>query len=130
MVRPAAQPLRISCSEDEQAWIIAVSGELDLATAPLLAGVFEKIMVREPSESRPELLVVDLTELSLLSAAGLTVLYATHQLAAEVGLRLRLVTSGRSPAARALRISGLGSVLDLYQSLSAAAAGPPSVGNP
>jgi anti-anti-sigma regulatory factor len=55
-----------------------------------------------------------------LTAAGATVLYAAHQLAADMGVRLRLVTGVRpSASARILRITGLDSVLDVYPSLQA-----------
>lgn len=101
-----------------------MTGELDLATSPRLALVFDLILGRDRTEppigQRPRALVVDLSNVRLLSAAGLNVLYAAHQLAAEVGVRLRVVTgSNATAAARVLRLTGLGSVLDVYSSLPA-----------
>jgi anti-sigma B factor antagonist len=129
------EPLRIACWRDEQAYIVAVAGELDMAAAPLLQAALEQVLGHGPTEpplaARPEVLVADLVELRLLSAAGLTVLYAAHHLAAEVGVRLRVVigASGRSPAARILRSTGLSSVFDVYPSVREAKVRLPPIGN-
>jgi anti-anti-sigma factor len=117
--------LTISCVEDDRSRIVVtVHGELDLATAPYLRDVLVTVLghsaTERPARPLPAALVVDVSSLELLSAAGATVLYAAHQLAADVGVRLRLVAGVRpSASARILRITGLDSVLDVYPSLKA-----------
>lgn len=117
--------MTITCAEDDRSRIVVtVRGELDLATAPYLRDVLVTVLghsaTEPPARPLPEVLVVDVSSLELLSAAGATVLYAAHQLAADMGVRLRLVTGVRpSASARILRITGLDSVLDVYPSLQA-----------
>lgn len=117
--------MRITCTWSGHGQITTtVTGELDLAGAPRLDLVFELILGRSATEPplgpRPGALIVDLSKVRLLSTAALNVLYAAHQLAAAVGVRLRIVTGLRtSPAARVLRLTGLASVLDVYPTVSA-----------
>ncbi|HJP76284.1 MAG TPA: STAS domain-containing protein [Pseudonocardiaceae bacterium] len=111
---------------------MTLAGELDLATAPRLRTVLLSILERqaEPaSRWSPEALVVDLSGLELLSAAGLSVLYEAHQRAGQAGLRLRIVTGSRpSMSGLVLRLTGLESVLDVYPSLLAAQEPMPPIG--
>ena len=94
---------------------MTVAGELDLAGAPRLHQVLARVL---GALRRPDVLVVDVSLLTLLSAAGLTVLYGAHELAADTGVRLRIVTGPRpSTARRILRVTGLDSVFDAYRTL-------------
>lgn len=130
-----AKALAITCSGDDRSGIVvSLAGELDLATAPRLREVLLAILsdgTIEPPHLPPNVLVVDLSELEMLSAAGLTVLYEVHQIGAQAGIRLRIVTGTRpSLSRRILHMSGLESVFDVYPSLPAAREPMPPLGEP
>lgn len=85
--------------------VMAVSGELDLATAPLLWDAVAPLVPRAPAE-----LVVDLRRTTFMDAAGLGTLVRAAQALAPAGCRVVL----RSPAPvvrRLLEVAGVGPVL-------------------
>jgi anti-sigma B factor antagonist len=92
---------------DDRAVVVAVAGEIDLATAPQLATAFDGIETSSGSTVH-----VDLAEVSFLDSSGISVL---------VDLRSRLEAAGASLALhrasptvqRVLEISGLGALFDL-----------------
>jgi len=89
------------------ALVLAVRGEVDSSTCPLLR-------VRLIAQLRStHHLVLDLGEVSFLSAAGLTVLVVVREAALVAGTRLCVVA--RSRAVRLpLMITGLTGVIDLH----------------
>jgi anti-sigma B factor antagonist len=89
--------------------VVMVDGEVDLTTAPELAEVLE--------EDATPVLVVDLTRVTFLSAAGLHVLIAAAARAQEHERCLGLVTDGRM-ALRVLRMSGVAASIPTFESLS------------
>jgi anti-sigma B factor antagonist len=90
-------------------YVVTVDGEVDLTTAPELAEVLGKDV--------PPVLVVDLTRVTFLSAAGLRVLVAAAGDALEHGRWLGLVTDGQL-ALRVLRMSGVAASIPTFESLS------------
>ncbi len=100
--------------------VITVCGETDMVTTPLLrARVHEQI-----SRGGPDL-IIDLTEVSLLADAGLTVLSAAHRAAVTAGVAFRVVASTR-PVLLSLRITGLDGLLACYPELDSARAASPA----
>lgn len=89
--------------------VVTVDGVVDLTTAPELA---ERL-----GEDVPPVLVVDLTRVTFLSAAGLRVLIAATVRAREHGRCLGLVTDGKM-ALRVLRMSGMAASIPTFESLS------------
>lgn len=88
--------------------VIAVRGEVDLFTHPLLkAGLLAHLRHAGPP------LVIDLTEVSFFSAAGLTVLLAAREAAVAVGIRLCVVAHTRT-VLLPLMVSELDQVFDIY----------------
>jgi anti-anti-sigma factor len=82
----------------EQHVVVAVAGEIDLATAPLVEGV-----LRWYTECD---IIVDLSAVRLLDASGLTVLIRTQNRFRRTGHTLR--TTGESGIVlAAMRITGL-----------------------
>jgi anti-anti-sigma regulatory factor len=71
--------------------LLRVSGELDMLAAPVL---------------KPAILVVDLTELEFLGAAGMSVLLATREFGAQLGCDVLLSATRGGIVARVLRLSG------------------------
>jgi anti-anti-sigma factor len=90
-------------------YVVTVTGELDLRTAPELARVMRGEL--------PPVLVADLTRVTFLSAAGLRVLVDTAQRAGAAGHVLGLVAEGPI-ALRVLRMSGVAASIPTFESLS------------
>jgi anti-anti-sigma factor len=108
LVRGAGGPgfgVRV-CSQGPRSWV-GLRGELDLVSAPGLQQVLDQLC----REGYPEI-VLDLSGLTFLGAAGLTVFHRVdHQLRAARG-RLILHQPGRL-ARRVLAITGLDTVLTI-----------------
>ena len=73
--------------------VVVLDGELDIATAPLLAGHFDDLLAEGASE-----IVVDVGPLAFADVAGLRVLTALRARAARGPVTVRL--SGASPLLR------------------------------
>jgi len=86
---------------------IAPSGELDIATNPLL----EHAIAEATSEPGARL-VLDLRELTFMDSTGLRTLAQTNARAANDGFTLAIVRGPRQ-IDRVLEISGLGALLPL-----------------
>jgi anti-sigma B factor antagonist len=96
--------------------VITVCGEVDMFTAPLLqARLHEQIRRSGPD------LIVDLTAVGFLAAAGLTVLATAHNAAIAAGVAFRVVASTR-PVLRPLQVTELAGVLACYPDLDRALA--------
>jgi anti-anti-sigma factor len=85
-------------------------GELDLATAPLLAGAFDAVL----GDADAEMIVVELTELSFLDSTGIHLLLRMHA-ACEDADRLRVI-NGSGQIARILEITGVCAHLPIISS--------------
>jgi anti-anti-sigma factor len=84
-----------------RASVIAVSGELDLASGP----AFEQELARVTS-SDAEQVVLDLRELEFMDSTGLSILVKAHQQAEEAGQRFGLV-KGPQQVQRLLTLTGV-----------------------
>ncbi|MFD4194835.1 STAS domain-containing protein [Amycolatopsis thermoflava] len=82
--------------------LVEVGGDVDLAAAPELSQVIGH-RLRGPVT----LLVLDLSEVTFLGTAGLTVLVETQEAAARRGAALRVTGTGARPVERALRAAGM-----------------------
>ena len=100
----------IDTAETSGVVTLAVSGEIDLATAPLMD---EQLVAAEAMDA--PIVIVDLDQVSFMDSTGLQVLLA-HALSATDGHRLRL-TRGSAQVQRLFQISG---VLDRLPFVSAA----------
>jgi anti-sigma B factor antagonist len=100
-----------------QGVILRVGGEVDLATSPQLhAKLVDLVEVGEVGS-----VVVDLTPVAFMDAAGLSVLLAAHKRARANGGRVLLVCPG-GPVLRVLRLTGVDKVLSIHGSLAEAVA--------
>jgi anti-anti-sigma factor len=95
--------------------VLAVSGELDVATAPML-----RAHVRFALGGGPARLVLDLAGLGFCDAAGLSVLAMAQNAATRDGASLALAGVPR-PVRRLLEMTGMDRTLDVYPSVAAAA---------
>ena len=86
---------------DGEAVVVDVTGELDLASSPLLEQELESSAVRSAS-----LVIVDLRQLEFMDSTGLSVLVRAHQRAVESGRRFAVV-KGPQQVQRLLTLTGV-----------------------
>jgi anti-sigma B factor antagonist len=87
--------------------VVAVRGELDLATAPELEAA-----VLPPLKAGTDT-ALDLRELEFMDSTGVRVIVAAHLAAQEHAASLTVAVVPDGPVARVLEISGLDVVLDV-----------------
>jgi anti-sigma B factor antagonist len=100
-------PLFLSVREEPGVTVVAVSGELDLLTAPRLMSELEDIVLRPTGDT-----VVDLTETTFIDSVGIHVLMSAHARLARQSRNLAVIC-GNSPARRTLELMSLTEVLSL-----------------
>ena len=100
---------RVEVQSKDQATVIAVSGELDLASSPALQEELDRV-----SASDATLLIIDLRELDFMDSTGLSVLVRAHQRAEEQGRRLAMV-KGPQQVQRLLSLTGVADRLTLVE---------------
>jgi anti-sigma B factor antagonist len=97
----------------DQVAVVAVSGVIDVLTAPRLMEAIEQALRRAPCG-----LVVDMSDVEFLAPAGMTVVVATqHRLAGK--RRLAVVADGPATS-RPMKLIGIDSVVALHQTLDEA----------
>lgn len=108
-------PLRCTTSRPTPHVCVAhLDGELDMATAPFLADY-----LRSETAMCPADLVLDLSRVTLLAAAGLALIIRALHNESGIQGRLHLTgVTGNRPVERVLRLTGLTSVLDVHDDLS------------
>jgi anti-sigma B factor antagonist len=99
---------RVDVIEEESSVVLAVFGELDVASTPEL----EAELVRAADK---KLVVVDLQELEFIDSTGLGVLVKAHDRAREAGRRFALVR-GLGQVQRLLGLTGLSAQLAVADS--------------
>jgi anti-anti-sigma factor len=94
--------------------IVALRGDLDIATAPAL----RKHLIGTLHDSTPSarLLILDLSEVAFCDAAGLAVLIGTQRRAHGLGITVRLVAP-QPQVVKLLHITGLDRVLTIDHTL-------------
>jgi len=97
-----------------KAHVVAVTGELDLFTAPTF-----KQRVMAPIAAGIEQLVVDLTGATFVDSSSLGVLIGAHRRLRSRGGRL-VVACDSEPIVKTFRLTGLDSVFRLVDSVEAA----------
>jgi anti-anti-sigma factor len=110
--RAVQSHFRVEARSQGSAYVLAVSGELDLAAASSLEEELGQAL-----ESGSKVIVIDVTALDFIDSTGLSVLVRAHQRAQEAGLQLGLVNPG-AQVERLLSLTGLAQRLTLDQSVS------------
>jgi anti-sigma B factor antagonist len=101
---------RLEVHKQDRATVIAISGELDLASSPAL----QKELDRAQS-SDAILLIIDLRQLDFMDSTGLSVLVRAHQRAEEQGRQLAMV-KGPQQVQRLLSLTGVADRLTVVDS--------------
>lgn len=105
----------VAMENNDRTVIVRVNGELDLTTTPRF-----EASVNTALGALPDVLVVDLTEVTFLASCALSALVAAHQAGADRTM-VRVVAAGRETL-RPLQLTGLHESLAIYPSLQAALA--------
>jgi anti-sigma B factor antagonist len=92
---------RVETRSETRGVVLAVAGELDLASAPALEDELDKALGGGTSQ-----VVVDLRELEFIDSTGLSVLVKAHQRAQESEQQFGLVKGG-AQVQRLLALTGL-----------------------
>lgn len=103
------QQLRLSTRTHDANTVVALSGELDLATAPELDTYLDDVL----TDSGPRI-VLDLSALSFMDSTGIRILIRHHRQTAENGGRLG-IAAPQPIVAKALKITGLDQELHMYE---------------
>src|ERR1700749_979852 len=98
---------RVEVRHEGRATVIAVSGELDLASSPALQEELDRV-----SASDADVLIIDLRDLDFMDSTGLSVLVRAHQRAEEQGRQLAMV-KGSQQVQRLLSLTGVADRLTL-----------------
>jgi anti-anti-sigma factor len=101
---------RIDVRSQNHATVVAVRGELDLASSPALEEELERVADLDSS-----LVVIDLRELEFMDSTGLSVLLKAHQRAEEAGHRFGVV-NGPQQVQRLLSLTGVAERLTVVDS--------------
>jgi anti-sigma B factor antagonist len=100
----------VETHDGDQAVVIEVRGELDLASSPGLEQELER-----GAAAKAEVVIVDLRELEFMDSTGLSVLVRAHQRANENGQRFGVVR-GPQQVQRLLSLTGVADRLTLADS--------------
>ena len=105
-------PFRVEVRSDERATVLAVSGELDLASSPSLESELELVFAADNSD----LVILDLSELEFMDSTGLSVLVRAHQRAQESGHGFAVIKGGPQ-VQRLLSLTGVSERMQFADSL-------------
>lgn len=103
----------ISEEWDGRTAVISVSGVLDMLTSPQLEASITAALGKRPSA-----IIVDLSDVDFLASAGMGVLVAARDQAADV-VKFGVVASGPATS-RPLKLVGLAELIGLYSTLDEA----------
>jgi len=101
---------RVEVRNEGQTTVIAVRGELDLASSPALQEELDRV-----ATSDAKLLIIDLRNLDFMDSTGLSVLVRAHQRTEEQGRQLAMV-KGPQQVQRLLSLTGVADRLTLVDS--------------
>lgn len=102
-------------ADNDRAVVLELTGQVDLGAEPVLSRTIDAAM-----DQRPNLLVVDLSQVDLLTSAGMAVLLGSHNRAQGQTL-FRIVASGEADL-RPLEMLGLTKVMSIFPTLDDALA--------
>ena len=97
--------------------MVVVTGEIDMATAPMLERELTAAM-----ESGNGAVVLDLVDVTFFDSSGLRVAIVAHRNLGEQGRRLAVVCDPEGHVRRTFGLAGLSNMLDLHPSRAAALA--------
>jgi anti-anti-sigma factor len=97
--------------------VVALDGQLDSGTVLIMARAVAQCLAQDPA---PEVLVLDLTDVTRLATSAIRVLLHARDHAARCRTTLRITAPRHPGPLRALRISGAHAIFDVYTDRRAA----------
>ncbi|HVF19635.1 MAG TPA: STAS domain-containing protein [Mycobacteriales bacterium] len=110
-------PFEVCRRDEADHCLVAVHGEVDLATAPTLRTELQAVLDDEPAA-----VVLDLDAVPFLDSTGLGVLVAAYKRATALGIPLRLARPRRI-VANALTLVRIDTVIPVHDTIEDAVAG-------
>ncbi len=101
--------LQVEVHELDQGTLIAVNGELDLASGPLLQEHIDQVL-RDHSGT----VLIDLRRLEFMDSTGLSVMVKAHH-SAEASARRLVLVKGPPQVQRLLELTGLAERLEVVE---------------
>ena len=96
---------RVEVRKEDRAVVVAVEGELDLASSPTLEQELDRVR-----DADVDLLIIDLRQLRFMDSTGLHALVKANKRATESGRRFAVVRGG-AQIERLLNLTGVGELL-------------------
>ncbi len=107
----------VSVETDDRCSIVSVTGEVDVATAPDLRDRLQEVIA-----DKPQMLVVDLLEVSFIDSTALGVLIDAWKQSESIGAAMRIVVS-EPRILKVFTITGLTDIFTIRASRQEAIAG-------
>lgn len=104
--------------------VVAVSGDVDVLTAPRLRDALDRGLAEAGAVGGP--VVLDLTDVAFLASRGLSTILDAQREAGRA-TPLRVVVDHARPVVRPIQLSGLDAVLTLFDTVEDALDGGPEV---
>ena len=114
---PASDPFEIREHDADGVHVIAMSGELDLATAPRLC-----VRIDAARRAGSRRMVVDLTSAAFCDSVGLRALIGSHQEMAALGGRMAVAAREDGAVGRLFVLAGAHELLEVHADPAAAVA--------
>jgi len=112
----SSSPLQITRSRQNPP-VLTVTGELDMSNVDKPGRAVVELLHQTPA---PKVIVLELTKVSFISAAGITMLLNAERHASARRISLRVVAGHNRLVERCLRLTATDRMLDLYPDLTAA----------
>ena len=109
-----SSPLKLAERRDGNAVVLSAEGIVDMAAAPTLTDQIRAIL-----RERPAALVVDLTAVSFLATAGMSVLMEANRKSEELAIPFRVVARG-PVTVKPMQLLGIDDLLAIYPTVSTA----------
>jgi anti-sigma B factor antagonist len=109
------EPASVQIQTDDRSPVVVVTGEIDMATAPMLQRELTSAI-----ETTGGAVVLDLGDVTFFDSSGLRVAIVAHRDLSEQGRRLAVVCDPEGHVRRTFMLAGLAEVLDLHPSRAAA----------
>jgi anti-sigma B factor antagonist len=111
------EPASVHTESDVHARVVVASGEIDMATAPML-----EREVNAAIQAGDGAVVLDLCNVTFFDSSGLRVAIVAHRNLGERGRRLAVVCEPEGHVRRTFGLAGVADLLDLHPSRAAALA--------
>src|SRR3954447_25621589 len=110
------QPFEVESVDQDGVRVIHAHGEIDIATAPELAGHLHEAGGAAPA------VVVDLCDVAFMDSTGISTLLEARRQFLEGGIGLALACAPDSASARVLGVAGVDRVFEIHEDRASAIA--------